>query len=41
MADDEFAALSGLPPTLRLPAAMRLLEKELSQCFSPVAHRTP
>ena len=35
--DDELSRLSGLPTTRRLPDAMRMLDKALSECFSPVA----
>ena len=35
--DDELSQLSGLPTTRRLPDAMRMLDKALSECFSPVA----
>ena len=35
--DDDLAKLAQLPDTLRLPASLRLLDKDLNDCFSPVA----
>lgn len=37
MPDDGLSALGGLPPTQRLPQAMRTLDVDLANCFSPVA----